>query len=98
MLTIIVTSTPLPFSLTHDPLPISNTQLVAWEKKWSGMTERFEMNDGAGETRTIEEEEAASPTGTRQLTRNDPAPQTIYFLVPRSSDGLLFNLLLSYVR
>jgi len=98
MLTIIVTSAPLSFPLTHDPLPVSNTQLVAWEKKWSGMTERFEMNDGAGETRTIEEQEAASPTGSRQLTRNDPAPQTIYFLVPRSSDGLLFNLLLSYVR
>ncbi|HYV09659.1 MAG TPA: DUF4384 domain-containing protein [Pyrinomonadaceae bacterium] len=98
MLTIIVTSAPLSFPLTYDPLPVSNTQLVAWERKWSGMTERFEMNGGVGQARTVEEQEAASPTGTRQLTRNDPAPQTIYFLVPRSSDGLLFNLLLSYIR
>jgi hypothetical protein len=98
MLTIIVTLAPLSLPLTHDPLPVSNTQLLAWEKKWSGMTERFEMSDGAGETRTIEEQEAASSNGSRQLTRNDPAPQTIYFLVPRSNDGLLFNLLLSYVR
>lgn len=98
MLTIIVTSAPLSLSLSTDPLPVSNTQLVAWEKKWSGMTERFEMSDGVGETRTIEEQEAASPTGTRQLTRNDPAPQTIYFLSPRSGDGLLFNLLISYVK
>ena len=98
MLTIIVTSAPLSFSLKSDPLPVSNTQLVAWERKWSGMTERFEMNDGVGQTRTIEEQEAASPAGSRQLTRNDPAPQTIYLLVPRSSDGLLFNLLLSYVK
>ena len=65
---------------------------------WSGMTERFEMNGGAGETRTIEEQQAASPTGIRQLTRDDPAPQTIYLLKPRSGDGLLFNLLLSYVK
>jgi Domain of unknown function (DUF4384) len=98
MLTIIVTSTPLSFPLTYDPLPVSNAQLLEWEKKWSGMTERFEMNGGVGETRTIEEQEAASPSGTRQLTRNDPPPQTIYFLVPRTGDGLLFNLLLSYVR
>lgn len=97
ILTIIVTLSPLPLALSNDPLPVSNTQLEAWERKWSGMTERFEMNEGVGETRTIEEQEAASPTGARQLTRNDPAPQTIYFLVPRSSDGLLFNLLLSYV-
>ena len=98
MLTIIVTSAPLSLQLANDFLPVSSTQLAEWERKWSGMTERFEMNGGVGQTRTIEEQEAALPTGTRQLTRNDPPPQTIYFLVPRSSDGLLFNLLLSYVR
>lgn len=95
MLTIIVTSSPLSLPLSGDPLPVSSTQLAEWEKKWSVMTERFEMNGGVGQTRTIEEQEA---TGSRQLTRDDPPPQTIYFLVPRSSDGLLFNLLLSYVR
>ena len=94
MLTIIVTSSPLSLPLSEDSLPVSSTQLVAWERKWSGMTERFEMNGGVGQTRTIEEQQA----GIRQLTRDDPPPQTIYCLVPRSSDGLLFNLLLSYVR
>lgn len=95
MLTIIVTSEPLSLSLSADPLAVSSTQLAEWERKWSGMTERFEMNGGVGQTRTIEEQQA---TGIRQLTRDDPPPQTIYVLVPRSSDGLLFNLLLSYVR
>jgi hypothetical protein len=95
MLTIIITSSPLSLPLSEDPLAVSSTQLAEWERKWGGMTERFEMNGGVGQTRTIEEQEA---TGVRQLTRADPPPQTIYFLVPRSSDGLLFNLLLSYVR
>ncbi len=98
MLTIIITSAPLSLPLSKDYLPVSSTQLAEWENKWSGMTERFEMINGAGQTRTIEEQQAASPTGIRQLTRDDPAPQTIYLLKPRSSDGLLFNLLLSYVR
>jgi len=93
MLTIIITLAPLRLALSDEPLPISTTQLSGWEKRWSGMTERFEMNGGVGETRTIEEFEA---TGTRQLTRNDPPPQTIYLLTPRSGGGLLFNLLLSY--
>lgn len=98
MLTIIVTRLPLSLPITNVALPISNTQLAEWEKMWSGMIERFEMNGGAGQTRTVAELEAASPNGSRQLTRDDPSPQTIYFLKPRSSDGLLFNLLLSYVR
>jgi len=95
MLTIIVTAAPLSLSLTSKELPISNAQLAEWTKIWSGMTERFEMINGSGEARTIEEQEA---TGTRQLTRDDPPPQTIYVLTPRSNDGLLFNLLLAYVR
>ena len=98
MLTIIVTSKPLSLLLSNDPLPVTTAQLSGWERMWSGMTERFEMNGGAGETRTIAEQEAASPSGIRQLTRDDPAPQTIYLLKPRSGDGLLFNLLLSYIK
>ena len=98
MLTIIVTSERLSLPLSKDFLSISNAQLEEWERMWSGMTERFEMNGGVGLTRTLEEQEAASPTGSRQLTRDDPSPQTIYFLSPRSRNGLLFNLLLSYVK
>jgi hypothetical protein len=95
MLTIIVTSAPLSLSLSNKELPISSAQFAGWEKRWSGMTERFEMINGSGEVRTTEEQQA---TGSRQLTRDDPPPQTIYFLTPRSTDGLLFNLLLAYVR
>jgi hypothetical protein len=98
MLTIIVTLSPLQLPLSNNPLPITNTQLSDWEKKWSAITDRYEMNDGAGQTRTIEEQQAAASTGTRQLTRDDPSPQTIYRLVPKNRDGVLFNLMLSYVR
>jgi hypothetical protein len=98
MITIIITSSPLSLPLAKAELPVSTAQLAEWERMWSGMTERFEMINGSGEVRTIEEQQAASPTGIRQLTRVDPAPQTIYILKPRSGDGLLFNLLLSYVN
>jgi hypothetical protein len=98
MLTIIVTKVPLRLPLSNDPLPITSAQLSDWEKRWSAMTDRYEMEDGAGQTRTIQEIQAAEPRGTRQLTRNDPGPQTIYRLTPKSRDALLFNVLLSYVR
>jgi len=56
------------------------------------------MNDGVGQARTLAEQEAASLKGARQLTRDDPAPQTIFLLTPRNNNGLLFNLMLSYIR
>jgi hypothetical protein len=98
LLTIIVTSSPLRLPLSKRPMPISRTQLMEWGERWGAQADRFEMNDGAGQARTKAEELAASPTRARQLTREDPLPQTIYSLVPKNEDGLLFNLVLSYVR
>lgn len=98
LLTIIVTSTPLKLPLSKDPLPITSAQLVDWERRWSAMSDRYEMKDGAGQIRTIEEQQAAARGRTRQLTRDDPGPQTIFRLSPKSNEGLLFNVMLSYVR
>ena len=98
LLTIIVTSAPLPLPLSTQPLPISRTQLLEWEAMWGGDTEWFELEGGVGRSRTKEEQLAASTEGSRQLTRTDPGPQTIFVLTEKSTDGLLFNLMLSYVR
>ena len=97
LLTIIVTLVPLQLPLSSDPLPITAKQLSDWEKRWRSVTDRYELNEGAGQTRTIQEYQAALLSGTRQLSRNDPGPQAIYRLVPQSRDGVLFNLMLSYV-
>lgn len=98
MLTIIVTSAPLKLPISHRPLPISNRQLMEWEEMWGGTAERFELQGGAGRVRTKQEQQAASRQGTRQLTRDDPAPQTIYLLAPRNNGAFLFNLKLTYTR
>jgi hypothetical protein len=97
LLTIIVTLSPLSLPISSQPLHVSTDQLLEWTRRWNTLTDRFEMNDGAGQTRTIEERQAAARKGVRQLTRDDPAPQTIYLVTPSSHDGILFNLLLSYV-
>ena len=98
LLTIIVTTSPLQLPLGSKAIPISTNQLREWEKQWGGETDRLEMNGGAGQVRTLEEQLAASPIESRQLTREDPMPQTIFSLTPKNSEGLLFNLVLSYVR
>src|ERR1044072_433300 len=92
ILTIIVTSAPLKLPISQRPLPISNRQLMEWEEVWGGTAERFELQDGAGRVRTQQEQQAASRIGTRQLTRDDPAPQTIYLVAPRNNGAFLINL------
>jgi hypothetical protein len=97
LLTIIVTSSPLVLPISDKPLQILNTQLMEWEELWGSLTKRFEMDGGVGQTRTRQEQQAAARKGTRQLTRDDPAPQTLYLLTPKNSGGVLFNVKLSYV-
>lgn len=98
ILTIIVTTTPLRLPISNKPLPISDTELMEWEEMWGGATERFELENGAGQVRTKQEQQAASRKGTRQLTRDDPPPQTIYVLATNNSGAFLFNVKLSYAR
>lgn len=96
ILTVIVTSSPLDLPISDKPLQISNADLAKWEKLWGGQTERFEMEGGAGETWTTQEQEAAANTGGRQLTREDPAPQTIYRIFVPDNKALLVNVRLQY--
>ena len=96
LLTFIVTSTPLNLALSNEPLPIALTDLTEWETAWGGVTERYEMEGGAGEVWTRREQQAARHDLRRQLTRNDPAPQTIYRVFNKNNKGTLVNVRLKY--
>ena len=96
VLSIIVSDKPLTLPLTNEVLPITRTQLREWEKGWGGDTEIWEMEGGAGETWTPQEKAAAAKTGTRQLTRDDPPPQTIYRVETMDSNAVLVNVRLRY--
>ncbi len=98
ILTVIVTASRLDLPISDKPLPISNVEIAKWEKLWGGQTERFEMEGGAGEAWTRQEQQAAAHTGTRQLTRDDPAPQTIYRVSVADKKALLVDVRLRYGR
>jgi hypothetical protein len=99
ILTVIVTTTPLDLSISDKPIQIPNRELAKWEKMWGGQTARFEMEGGAGEEWTNEEKQAAARRkGTRQLTRDDPAPQTIYRISSADNKAILVNVRLRYTK
>ena len=98
LLTFIVTSVPLDLPTSNEPFEIAPGQIRDWEKMWSGVSERFEMEGGAGQAWTQEEQQAAAKRQTRQLTRNDPPPQTIYRVSMTNTKGILVNVRLRYGR
>jgi hypothetical protein len=98
LLTFIVTSSPLDLPIADKPFQIATGQMRNWEKIWGGQSERFEMEGGAGEAWTKQEQEAAASKGTRQLTRDDPAPQTIYRVSTSDNKALLVNVRLRYTK
>ena len=98
LLTFIVTATPLDLPVADNPLRIAPKQLADWERLWGAPMERYEMEGGVGELWTQEEQQAAAKKGNRQLTRDDPAPQTIYRVFTAKIKGLLVNLRLKYEK
>ena len=98
LLTIFVTRKPLDLPISDEPLRISKAQFAEWQKTWMSDSERFEMEGGAGRLWTEEERQAGSRTRKRQLTRTDPAPQTIYHVAASNTAGYLVNVRLAYAR
>jgi hypothetical protein len=56
------------------------------------------MEGGAGQAWTQPEQQAAARKGARQLTRDDPAPQTIYRISTADNKALLVNVRLGYTK
>ncbi len=96
LLTVIVAKQPIEgIQLTKQAQEISSEQLKEWEQKWSGKTERFEMIGGAGMAWTKVEQQAGADR-TRDLTQNDPGPQTIYRVAVKPDAPLLVKFSLRY--
>lgn len=96
LLTVIVTPKPLEgITIGSKALPISNEQIDQWEKQWGAVTEKFEMAGGAGRTWTKAEQEAGA-NSTRQLTQDEPGPQTIYRVAVKPGAPLLVKVGLRY--
>lgn len=97
-LIVIVTPQPLEgITIGEKELPLSTDQVAKWEKTWGAAVERFEMTGGVGKTWTRAEREAGADA-TRQLTQEDPSPQTIYRVAVKPDQPILVKVGLRYSR
>jgi uncharacterized protein DUF4384 len=97
VLSFMVTPAPLGnLPITDKPLKLSPTDVAKWEQTWSRAVERFEMNEGAGRPWTNEEKAAGAMAGSRLLTQEEPAPQTVYRIATKRKSTILVTVSLRY--
>lgn len=96
LVTVIVSAQALEeITISNKALKLAPEQLAKWEKQWGATAESFEMAEGAGKTWTRAEQQAGAD-GTRQLTQEDPGPQTIYRIASKPGAPMLINVGLKY--
>jgi hypothetical protein len=95
-ITVLLTPKPLEaVEIGPAALPLAVEQVAGWEKQWKGKVQTFELADGAGKAWTAAEQRAAADS-TRQLTQEDPAPQTVYRAEAGAGEPTLITIRLRY--
>ncbi|PYS58950.1 MAG: hypothetical protein DMF76_17890 [Acidobacteria bacterium] len=97
IVTILVSPEPLidPAQLGPKSIKLARQQVELWEKRWGASATRFEMQGGAGQTMT-EKEQAAGTDGSPELTKDDPAPQTVYRVAIKPANPIVVSVPLKF--
>ncbi len=96
LVSVIVSEKPLDeITIRKEALQLTPELVAKWEKQWGSQAEKFEMTGGAGRFWTRAEQEAGADS-TRQLTQDDPGPQTVYRVVVKPGAPLFVNVGLKY--
>ena len=102
VLTVIISPKPLieQSMLKKDAIDLPRAQFANWLNQWEVETVVLEQEDGAGEAITQAEQTAGEAakglTEESSLTRDDPAPQSIYRALIKRGDPFLVNVFLKF--
>jgi hypothetical protein len=97
-LSFIVTPEPLAgLAIGPRMIQLDNTQVNNWEKSWSVVAEKWELERGKGQVYTKAEKEAGESLA-RLLTQDDELPQTIFVIASKPGNPFLLNLPMRIVK
>ena len=95
LLTIMITPKPLPdVALAPQAAKLPVAAVEKWEKAWAAPVEEF-TQEGSRAAWT-KQEQAAAADGTRLLTQEDPAPQTLFRIAAKKGVPVLVHVKLPY--
>jgi hypothetical protein len=91
-LSLIVTPEPLAqIPIGPRMIQLDKAQVNLWEKDWSVIAEKWELETGKGQIYTKAEKEAGQ-NQARLLTQDDELPQTIFVIASKPGNPFLLNL------
>ena len=73
-----------------EPLKVDEDQLARWAKQWKAQSHKLEDAAQEGKVYTVAEKEAAR--GGKLLTRDDPLPQTMYYVDSKAGDVVMLEV------
>jgi hypothetical protein len=90
-LSFIVTPEPLTeISIGSRMVQLNSAQVNNWEKNWSVVAEKWELEKGKGQIYTKAEKEAGE-NHARLLTQDDELPQTLFVIATKPGNPFLLN-------
>jgi Domain of unknown function (DUF4384) len=96
LVTVIVSAQALAdITINNKALKLAPELVTKWKQQWGAQAEKFEMTGGAGRVWTRAEQEAGAEV-SRQLTQDDPGPQTVYRVAVKPGAPLFVNVGLKY--
>lgn len=97
-LSFIVTPEPLAgLAIGPRMIQLDTVQVNNWEKNWSVVAEKWELESGKGQVYTKAEKEAGENL-SRLLTQDDELPQTIFVIASKPGNPFLLNLPMRIVK
>jgi hypothetical protein len=97
-LSFIVTPEPLAgVTIGSRMIQLDKAQVNNWEKSWSVVAEKWELEKGKGQVYTRAEKEAGESLA-RLLTQDDELPQTIFVIASKPGNPFLLNFPMRIVR
>jgi Domain of unknown function (DUF4384) len=95
LLTIVVSPSVMQVTIGDKPLMLARDLVASWEKSWSAPVQQFAQEGGSKKVWT-RAEQAAAADGTRLLTQDDPAPQTIFRVAVKRGAPVMVDVRLPY--
>ncbi|MEZ5426364.1 MAG: DUF4384 domain-containing protein [Pyrinomonadaceae bacterium] len=77
-LAVIITKDPIPgIEIGRQPIRLTPERVAQWIEDWGSTMDIYDAEDGEGIAYSVEESDAANST-SRELTQEEPLPQTLY--------------------